>query len=107
MLTSQDRATENLNNATYSDTFWQIRWNQQAAAAFNTTDIDRFSQTAMVTPAISGLRNVDALQVWPLHCFLTLLLVHQYMSDVHLTPSHTHTHTNRRIRPHCGCWFIF
>jgi len=38
---------------------------QLAAAPWNSTNgkFNRFSQTAMVTPAISGLRNVDALQV--------------------------------------------
>ena len=38
---------------------------QQAAAPWNTTNgkFNRFSQTAMVTPAISGIRNKDALQV--------------------------------------------
>jgi hypothetical protein len=38
---------------------------QAAAASWNTTNgkFNRFSQQAMVTPAISGLRNVDALQV--------------------------------------------
>jgi hypothetical protein len=38
---------------------------QKAAAAFNTTNgkFNRFSQTAMVTPAISGIRNKDALTV--------------------------------------------
>jgi hypothetical protein len=38
---------------------------QKAAAPWNTTNgkFNRFSQTAMVTPAISGIRNKDALQV--------------------------------------------
>ncbi len=38
---------------------------QKAAAPWNTTNgkFNRFSQTAMVTPGISGLRNKDALQV--------------------------------------------
>ena len=38
---------------------------QKSAGVWNTTNgkFNRFSQTAMVTPAISGLRNVDALQV--------------------------------------------
>jgi hypothetical protein len=42
---------------------------QQAAAPWNTTNgkFNRFSQTAMVTPAISGIRNKDALQVCHLH----------------------------------------
>jgi hypothetical protein len=40
---------------------------QQSAGVWNTTNgkFNRFSQTAMVTPAISGFRNVDALQVHP------------------------------------------
>ena len=38
---------------------------QAAAAPWNTTNgkFNRFSQTAMVTPGISGFRNKDALQV--------------------------------------------
>lgn len=38
---------------------------QAAAAPWNTTNgkFNRFSQTAMVTPAISGIRNKDALEV--------------------------------------------
>ena len=38
---------------------------QEAAKYWNTTNgkFNRFSQTAMVTPAISGIRNKDALEV--------------------------------------------
>jgi hypothetical protein len=49
---------------------------QKAAAPWNTTigKFDRFSQTAMVTPAISGIRNKDALQVCCCHrCLLSLI----------------------------------
>lgn len=63
---------------------------QQAAGAWNTTNgkFNRFSQTAMVTPAISGLRNVDALQVTAGHTMHSIrsaaLLHHRRTGMLHI-----------------------
>ncbi|KAJ1536245.1 hypothetical protein HK096_000073, partial [Nowakowskiella sp. JEL0078] len=54
---------ENLNNASYTDTDNEIKYNVQVAKALlKMYDKSYFSQNSIVTPQISGVFNGDALQ---------------------------------------------
>ncbi|KAJ6263087.1 hypothetical protein Dda_1646 [Drechslerella dactyloides] len=52
----------NLNSATYNDTYKEVNWNLQY---FNLIGLDKnsiLSTKSVITPAVTGLRNGDALQ---------------------------------------------
>lgn len=65
---------EDQDNATYSDVFKEMSWNQAWLAASGIAAATRFSATGLIPPAITGLHNGDALQAWS-DCGITHALV--------------------------------
>jgi len=55
---------EDQNNATYSDVYKEITWNQGWLAATGISKAKRFSSLGLIPPAITGLHNGDALKAW-------------------------------------------
>jgi len=55
---------EDQNNATYFDVSREIVWNQRWLSQVGLATADRFSPKGIVPPAITGLRNGDALRAW-------------------------------------------
>ena len=59
---SRTFTSENLENATYADTFKEIKFNRRHAAELGLTRAEGWSPHGVITPAISGLHNGDALK---------------------------------------------
>jgi len=55
---------EDQNNATYSDVYKEMSWNQGWLAATGISKATRFSSQGLIPPAITGLHNADALKAW-------------------------------------------
>jgi len=55
---------ENLDNATLSDAYKEITFNQQHATNLGLNSAARWSPNGLVPPAITGLHNGDALQAF-------------------------------------------
>lgn len=55
---------EDQDNATYSDVYREINWNQAWLNATGLAKATRFSSKGLVPPAITGLHNGDALKAW-------------------------------------------
>jgi len=55
---------EDQNNATYSDVYKELTWNQGWLAATGISKATRFSSKGLIPPAITGLHNADALKAW-------------------------------------------
>jgi hypothetical protein len=55
---------EDQNNATYSDIYKEITWNQAWLAASGIASATKFSPKGLIPPAITGLHNGDALRAW-------------------------------------------
>ncbi|EDO01997.1 hypothetical protein SS1G_04473 [Sclerotinia sclerotiorum 1980 UF-70] len=55
---------EDQNNATYSDVYKEITWNQAWLAATGIANAEKFASTGLIPPAITGLHNGDALRAW-------------------------------------------
>jgi len=53
-----------LDNSTYKDTFREIQFNKQFAAAVGLSSAQRYSKGGLIPPAITGLHNGDALQAF-------------------------------------------
>lgn len=55
---------EDQNNATYFDVSREIVWNRRWLTQVGIAAASRFSPNGLVPPAITGLRNGDALRAW-------------------------------------------
>lgn len=55
---------EDQDNATYSDVYKEMSWNQAWLAASGLASAKKFSATGLIPPAITGLHNGDALRAW-------------------------------------------
>lgn len=55
---------EGQNNATYSDIYNEIFWNQAWLNQTTIADAKIFSSKSLIPPAITGLHNGDALRAW-------------------------------------------
>ncbi|ESZ97904.1 hypothetical protein SBOR_1703 [Sclerotinia borealis F-4128] len=55
---------EDQNNATYSDVYKEMTWNQAWLAATGIANAAKFSPKGLIPPAITGLHNGDALKAW-------------------------------------------
>ena len=55
---------ENLDNATYSDTYNEITFNQAWLKQSGIASAKYFTDNGLVPPAITGLHNGDALRAW-------------------------------------------
>lgn len=55
---------EDQNNATYSDVYKEITWNQAWLDVTGISKAKRFSSQGLIPPAITGLHNADALKAW-------------------------------------------
>jgi hypothetical protein len=63
-LVSHTFSHENLDNATYSDAFNEITFNQQHATNIGFVNAARWSPNGLIPPAITGLHNGDALKAF-------------------------------------------
>jgi len=55
---------ENENDATYSDIYKEITWNQAWLDMVGISRARRWSGKGLIPPAITGLHNGDALRAW-------------------------------------------
>jgi len=55
---------ESEDNATYSDIYKEISWNQAWLKQVSLSSATNFSPKSIIPPAITGLHNGDALQAW-------------------------------------------
>lgn len=55
---------EEQNNATYSDVYKEISFNQAWLAAVGIDKATKFTSNGIIPPAITGLHNGDALRAW-------------------------------------------
>jgi hypothetical protein len=55
---------EDQNNATYSDCYKEMSWNQAWLQASGIASAAKFSSGGLIPPAITGLHNGDALKAW-------------------------------------------
>lgn len=55
---------EDLDNATFSDTWKEIQFNVKWLAQVGISNAKQFSPNGLIPPAITGLHNGDAIQAW-------------------------------------------
>ncbi|CAG8950738.1 hypothetical protein HYFRA_00002949 [Hymenoscyphus fraxineus] len=55
---------EDLNNATYADTYKEITWNTAWMKDVGISKAKRFSPIGLIPPAITGMHNGDAIKGW-------------------------------------------
>jgi len=55
---------EDEDNATYSDVYKELTWNQGWLTSVGFTKAAKFSPAGIIPPAITGLHNGDALRAW-------------------------------------------
>lgn len=53
-----------LNNATYHDALREVQYNLMYAELLNITNAAKFSGSGLISPAITGLHNGDAIRAW-------------------------------------------
>ena len=63
-ITNSHSTHENENNATYSDIYKEITWNQEWLKQVGIDKATGFSPNGLVPPMITGLHNGDALRAW-------------------------------------------
>ncbi|TVY84662.1 hypothetical protein LSUE1_G001269 [Lachnellula suecica] len=55
---------EDVDNATYTDAYKEITWNQGWLASVGIDKATKFTASGIIPPAITGLHNGDALRAW-------------------------------------------